>query len=130
MLYPGKTGSGRRIGTRSPLRSNAPGTVSYLRCLVAGETGSATAAETLPARYADGAGAHRSRGAGGWRAAVRGRGVRMIAYRVETGMMAPVIGAQGKKPNARRLLRALLTSDANLIPQPGAGTPATACSLP
>ncbi len=47
--------------------------------------------------------------------------VRMIAYRAETRMMAPVIGAQGKKPNARRLLRALLTSDANLIPNPGAG---------
>ena len=41
--------------------------------------------------------------------------VRMIAYRAETRMMAPVIGAQGKKPNARRLLRALLTCDANLI---------------
>ena len=44
--------------------------------------------------------------------------VRMIAYRAETRMMAPVIGAQGKKPNARRLLRALLTSDANIIPEP------------
>ena len=42
--------------------------------------------------------------------------VRMIAYRAETRMMAPVISAQGNKPNARRLLRALLTSDANLIP--------------
>ena len=42
----------------------------------------------------------------------------MIAYRAETRMMAPVIGAQGKKPNARRLLRALLTSDANIIPEP------------
>ena len=28
-------------------------------------------------------------------------------------MMAPVITTQGKKPNARRLLRALLTSDAS-----------------
>ena len=44
--------------------------------------------------------------------------VRMIAYRAETRMMTPVIGAQGKKPNARRLLRALLTSDANIIPEP------------
>ena len=44
--------------------------------------------------------------------------VRMIAYRAETRMMAPVITTQGKKPNARRLLRALLTSDANIIPQP------------
>ena len=42
--------------------------------------------------------------------------VRMIAYRAETRMLAPVITAQGKKPNARRLLRTLLTSDANLIP--------------
>ena len=41
----------------------------------------------------------------------------MIAYRAETRMMAPVLSAQGKKPNARRLLRALLTSDANLIPE-------------
>ena len=46
--------------------------------------------------------------------------VRMIAYRAETRMMAPVLTAQGKKPNARRLLRALLTSDANIIPQPAA----------
>ena len=47
--------------------------------------------------------------------------VRMIAYRAETRMMAPVIAAQGKKPNARRLLRALLTSDANIIPAPTKG---------
>ena len=47
--------------------------------------------------------------------------VRMIAYRAETRMMAPVIAAQGKKPNARRLLRALLTSDANIIPEPAEG---------
>ena len=47
--------------------------------------------------------------------------VRMIAYRAETRMMAPVITAQGKKPNARRLLRALLTSDANIIPEPAEG---------
>ena len=47
--------------------------------------------------------------------------VRMIAYRAETRMMVPVITAQGKKPNARRLLRALLTSDANIIPEPAAG---------
>ena len=44
--------------------------------------------------------------------------VRMIAYRAETRMMVPVITTQGKKPNARRLLSALLTSDANIIPQP------------
>ena len=47
--------------------------------------------------------------------------VRMIAYRAETRMMAPVISAQGKKPNARRLLRALLTSAANIIPEPAKG---------
>ena len=47
--------------------------------------------------------------------------VRMIAYRAETRMMAPVLTAQGKKPNARRLLRALLNSDANIIPQPDEG---------
>ena len=45
----------------------------------------------------------------------------MIAYRAETRMMVPVITTQGKKPNARRLLRALLTSDANIIPQPAKG---------
>ena len=44
--------------------------------------------------------------------------VRMIAYRAETRTMAPVITTQGKKPNARRPLRALLTSDADLIPEP------------
>ena len=47
--------------------------------------------------------------------------VRMIAYRAETRMMAPVVAAQGKKPNARRLLRALLTSAANIIPEPAPG---------
>ncbi len=36
-------------------------------------------------------------------------------------MMAPVISAQGKKLNARRLLRALLTSAANIIPEPDKG---------
>ena len=44
--------------------------------------------------------------------------VRMTAYRAQTRMMAPVISAQGKNPNARRLLRALLTSAANIIPEP------------
>ena len=47
--------------------------------------------------------------------------VRMIAYRAETRMMVPVITTQGNKPNARRLLRALLTSDANIIPVPAKG---------
>ena len=52
-----------------------------------------------------------------------------------------MISAQGKKPNARRLLRALLTSAANIIPEPAKGIlriqllglgsdGATACSLP
>ena len=46
--------------------------------------------------------------------------VRMTAYGAQTRMMAPVISAQGKNPNARRLLRALLTSAANIIPEPTA----------
>ena len=49
----------------------------------------------------------------------------MIAYRAETRMIAPVIAPppppRGKKPNARRLLRALLTSAANIIPEPAKG---------
>ena len=56
--------------------------------------------------------------------------VRMIAYRAETRMMAPVIGAQGKKPNARRLLRALLTCDANIIPEREPWHPAGAVAGP
>ena len=47
--------------------------------------------------------------------------IRMIAYRAETRMMPALIAAQGKKPNARKLLRALLTSDADIVPEPGAG---------
>ena len=47
--------------------------------------------------------------------------IRMIAYRAETRMMPAVTATQGKKPNARKLLRALLTSDANIIPEPQAG---------
>ena len=48
--------------------------------------------------------------------------VRMIAYRAETRMMAPVITTQGKKPNARRLLRSLLTSEFSAIQLLGLGS--------
>ena len=44
--------------------------------------------------------------------------VRMIAYRAETRMMFPVIQAQGKKPHPRKLLRALMTADADILPDP------------
>ena len=42
--------------------------------------------------------------------------IRMICYRAETRMMPSVIDAQGCKPNARKLLAALLTADANILP--------------
>ena len=45
----------------------------------------------------------------------------MIAYRAETRMMPALIGVQGKKPNARRLLRTLFTCDADIIPDADAG---------
>ena len=48
--------------------------------------------------------------------------IRMIAYRAETRMMPAVSEAQGKKRNARKLLRTLLTSDANIIPETEQGT--------
>ena len=48
--------------------------------------------------------------------------IRMIAYRAETRMMPAVCAAQGRKPNPRKLLRALLSSDANIIPDHNAGT--------
>ena len=47
--------------------------------------------------------------------------IRMIAYQAETRMMPAVAATQGKKRNARKLLRALLTSDANIIPEPQDG---------
>ena len=47
--------------------------------------------------------------------------IRMICYRAETRMMPPVIEAQGKKPNARKLLAALMTADANILPNPENG---------
>ena len=44
--------------------------------------------------------------------------VRMIAYRAETRMMQPLINGPGKGRSARKLLRALLTFDADIIPEP------------
>ena len=44
--------------------------------------------------------------------------IRMIAYRAETRMMQPLITGPGKGRSARKLLRALLTSDADIIPEP------------
>ena len=44
--------------------------------------------------------------------------VRMIAYRAETRMMQPLITGPDKGRSARKLLRALLTSDADIIPEP------------
>ncbi len=42
--------------------------------------------------------------------------VRMIGYRAETRMMPLVGGDSADQPTARRLLRTLLSADANLIP--------------
>lgn len=42
--------------------------------------------------------------------------IRVIAYRAETRMMLPVMQAQGQKPHPRKLLRALLTADADILP--------------
>ena len=47
--------------------------------------------------------------------------IRMIAYRAETRMMQPLITGPGEGRSARKLLRALLTSDADVIPEPEAG---------
>ena len=47
--------------------------------------------------------------------------IRMVAYRAETTMMPAVMLAQGKKPNARKLLSQLFRCEANLIPQPELG---------
>ena len=47
--------------------------------------------------------------------------IRMIAYRAETRMMQPLVTGPGKGRSARKLLRALLTSDADVIPEPEAG---------
>ena len=45
----------------------------------------------------------------------------MIAYRAETQMMPAINAAQGKKPNARKLLGKLFQCEANVIPQPEQG---------
>ena len=42
----------------------------------------------------------------------------MIAYRAETRIMPPVIEAQGKVPDSRKLFQALPTSDVNIRPEP------------
>ncbi len=47
--------------------------------------------------------------------------IRVVAYRAETRMMLPVILAQGKKPHSWKLLRSLMTSDADILPDPGNG---------
>ena len=47
--------------------------------------------------------------------------IRMIAYRAETRMMLPVMQAQGKKTHPRKLLRALLAADADILPDPASG---------
>ncbi len=47
--------------------------------------------------------------------------IRMIAYRAETRMMLPVMQGQGKKPHPRKLLQALMTADADILPDPANG---------
>jgi len=47
--------------------------------------------------------------------------IRMIAYRAETRMMLPVMQAQGRKTHPRKLLRALLAADADILPDPAGG---------
>ena len=42
--------------------------------------------------------------------------IRMLCYRAETRMLSCMGGELGPKPNARKQLTALLTSDANIIP--------------
>ncbi len=42
--------------------------------------------------------------------------IRMICYRAETRMMPPVAAAQGRKPAPRKLLAALMTADADILP--------------
>ena len=49
--------------------------------------------------------------------------LRMLAYRAETAMLAPVASAPGRKPeHARAALQALFRADANLRPDPARGT--------
>ena len=42
--------------------------------------------------------------------------IRMLAYRAETRMIPAVAQMQGKKTNARKLLSAVMTSDADILP--------------
>ncbi len=42
--------------------------------------------------------------------------IRMIAYRAETRMIPAVAQMQGKKTNARKLLSAVMTADADIVP--------------
>ena len=44
--------------------------------------------------------------------------IRMTAYRAETRMMPALAQMQGKKTNARKLLSAVMTSDADILPDP------------
>ena len=45
----------------------------------------------------------------------------VVESRAETRMMQPLVTGPGKGRSARKLLRALLTSDADVIPEPEAG---------
>ena len=47
--------------------------------------------------------------------------IRMIAYRAETRMMPALSGAQGPPRNPRKLLRTVLSCDADIVPEPRAG---------
>ena len=44
--------------------------------------------------------------------------IRMLAFRAETRMTLPIIHAQGRKPNPRKLLQAVMTADADILPDP------------
>ena len=44
--------------------------------------------------------------------------IRMLAYRAGTRMALPIIHAQGKKPNPRKLLQAMMTANAGILPDP------------
>ena len=44
--------------------------------------------------------------------------IRMLAYRAETRRTLPITLAQWKKPNPRKLLQAMMTADADILPDP------------
>ena len=44
--------------------------------------------------------------------------IRMLAYRAETRMTLPITHAQGKKTNPRKVLQAMMTADADILPDP------------